>query len=68
MTIESPAGCFYSIPNYFWQFLIDKKILFALILIIIGLFELFMGYFLIQITIFLLGWLAGSAASLIYLA
>lgn len=68
ITVQSPAGCSFSLPNYLWQFLIDHKLIFALIVLVIGLFELFFGYYLIQITIFLYGWVAGSAFSLIYLA
>lgn len=66
--IDSPAGCLFNLPNYLWQFLIDHKLIFALIVLVIGLFELFLGYFLIQITIFIYGWIAGAAFSLIYLA
>lgn len=64
----SNAGCATLQLNYFWQFLSDNAIVFAILLWIIAIFELLFGYLAIRMTIFVFGILSGSIFGIIYTA
>jgi hypothetical protein len=38
ISLQSQSGCYFSIPNYFWQFLIERQLIFALFFLAVGLF------------------------------
>lgn len=61
-------GCPYLTVNNFWQFLTDNSIWFAIVLWIFSIFELFMGYFVIRLTILLYGILTGAVFGVIFSA
>ena len=65
---SSEAGCAQIKLNYFWQFLSDNKIIFAILLWIVALFELLFGYLAIRMTIFIFGILSGALFGIIYMA
>lgn len=66
--LNNHAGCAKLKLNYFWQFLSDNRIVFAILLWLMALFELFFGYLAIRMTIFIYGILTGAIFGIIYVA
>jgi hypothetical protein len=67
-SISSTSGCPSLTVNNFWQFLSTNSIWFGIVLWIFSIFSLFMGYFVIRLTILLYGILTGAVFGIIFSA
>jgi hypothetical protein len=67
-SIYNSAGCPSLTLNNFWKFLFDNKIWFAIVLWIISVFEFFLGYFVIRLTILIYGIMTGAFLGVIFSA
>ena len=65
-TINSPAGCSFEGDTQIWQYLSSKSIIFAIVFWVVGLYSMFLGYFLIRVTIMIYGFITAAGFSLIF--
>lgn len=66
--VYTSLGCPYLTVNQFWHFLIANALWFGILLWIVALFELFMGYFVIRMTILIHGIMTGGVFSIVFSA
>ena len=61
-------GCPTLKNNNFWKFLVNNQIWFMIILWVVSIFQLFMGYFVIRLTILIYGIMTGAMTGIMFSA
>lgn len=64
--VQSKAGCSFEGNTQIWQYFTDKAIIFAIVFWLVGIYSMFLGYFLVRVTIMIYGFITAAGFSLIF--